>query len=111
LNPRFTLEIVFTEEEEIRQDDGRGSWRRKGISIKDRRLIRIIEKKKFNKKEDYLNILPDNIKEPFSTKDIGRELNVSIYLARKILYFYKNINIIKCTGKKGNLLLYKKNQK
>ncbi len=107
-DPKFALEIVITEEEEIRQDDGRGSWRRKGVSIKDRKLVRIIEKKKINKIDDYFKILPVKIKEPFSTMDIAGELKISIYLARKILYFYKKINLIKCTGKKGNLLLYKK---
>ena len=106
-NPNFSLEIVITEEEEIRRDDGKGSWRRKGISIIDRKLHRIIEKIKMDKKGDYLKILPGSIKEPFSTKDIACELGISIYLARKILYFYKKVNIIKYIGKKGNLLLYK----
>jgi hypothetical protein len=108
LEPKFSLEIVITEEEEIRHDDGMGSWRRKGVSIKDRRLVKVIEKKKINNLEDYLKILPGNIREPFSTKDISSELKISIFLARKILYFYKKTNLIKCTGKNGNLLLYKK---
>jgi hypothetical protein len=106
--PKFSLEIVITEEEEIRQDDGKGSWRRKGVSIKDRKLIGIIEKKKINKLEDYLKFLPDDLQVPFSTKDISKELKVSIYLARKIVYFYKKTKLIRCTGKIGNLLLYKK---
>lgn len=108
-NPNFTLEIVMSEEEEIRCDDGKGSWRRKGISIIDRKLVKIYERIKMNKVEDYLNILPENINEPFSTKDIARELKISIYLSRKILYFFKKIKLITCSGKKGNLLLYEKN--
>jgi hypothetical protein len=107
-DPKFSFEIVMTEEEEIRQNDGKGSWRRKGLSIKDRKLVRIFEKNKFNKLKDYLKILPGNIKEPFSTKDISSELKISIYLAQKIVYFYKKSKLIKCTGKKGNLLLYVK---
>jgi hypothetical protein len=107
-NPNFSLDIVMTEEEEVRQDDGKGSWRRKGVSIKDRKLVKIIEKIKFNNKNDYFKILPANIAQPFSTKDIAAELKISIYLARKILYCYKKIKLINCIGKKGNLLLYKK---
>lgn len=109
-NSKFTLEIILTEEEEIRCNDGKGSWRRKGISIIDRKLVKILEQKKMCKVEDYLKILPENINEPFSTKDIAHELKISIYLARKILYFFKKINVIICSGKKGNLLLYKKNK-
>lgn len=107
-DPKFSLEIVITEEEEIRQDDGKGGWRRKGLSIKDRKLIRIIEKVKVNKLEDYFKIYPFSIKEPFSTRDVAGDLNISIYLAREIVYFFKNTGLIKCTGKKGNLLLFVK---
>ena len=32
----FSLEVLLIDEEEIRIDDGRGSWRRRGASIKDR---------------------------------------------------------------------------
>jgi hypothetical protein len=110
-DPKFTLEIVITEEEEIRCDDGKGSWRRKGISIKDRNLVKIIEKKKMNKTEDYLKFLPENISEPFSTKDIASELKINIPLARKMIYFFKRTDAINCTGKIGNLLLYKKKRK
>jgi hypothetical protein len=106
--PKFSLEILLTEEEEIRTNDGKGSWRRKGVSIKDRNLISIIETKKMNKIDDYMKILPPEIKEPFSTKDISKELKIKVVLARKVVYFLKKIEVIRCTGKSGNLLLYKR---
>ena len=106
-NPNLSLEVVMTEEEEIRQDDGKGSWRRRGISIRDRKLVRIIERIKMNGKWDYIKILPEKIKEPFSTKDISNALSVSIYLSRKILFCLKKIKVIEDVGKKGNLILYK----
>jgi hypothetical protein len=108
-DPNFSLEILITEEEEIRKNDGRGSRRRRGVSIKDRKLVRILEKIRMNRIEDYLKILPGNIKEPFSTKDVARELKISIYLSQRIVYFLKNTKLIECTGKKGNLLFYVKN--
>ena len=40
----FSLEIILTEINEIRCDDGKGSWRRKGVSIIDRELIKIHDK-------------------------------------------------------------------
>ncbi|MBN2040867.1 MAG: hypothetical protein JW864_12560 [Spirochaetes bacterium] len=109
-DPNFSLEIVITEEEEIRQDDGKGSWRRKGVSIKDRKLVKIIDKKKFLKKNDYQKILPENLPKPFSTKDISAELKISVYLARKVVYCFRKVKLIKLAGKKGNLLLYKRNR-
>jgi hypothetical protein len=107
-DPKFTLEIVITEEEETRQDDGRGSWRRKGVSIKDRRLIRILEKRKIATLKDYFTILPENLPEPFSTKDIAGKLKIRSALARKVVYFFKKTGLLQCVAKKGNLLLYKR---
>ncbi len=37
-HPNFSFELLLTSEEEQRIDDGLGSWRRKGVSIQDRRL-------------------------------------------------------------------------
>ncbi|MCK5593349.1 hypothetical protein KAI31_04555, partial [Candidatus Bathyarchaeota archaeon] len=34
-NKNFSLEVLMIEEEEIRCNNGKGSWRRKGVSIKD----------------------------------------------------------------------------
>jgi hypothetical protein len=39
----LTLEVLLTHEEEIRVNDGRGSWRRQGWSIADRVLVDILE--------------------------------------------------------------------
>lgn len=107
-DPNFSLDIIITEEEEIRQSKRKGNETRKGFSIKDRKLIKILEKIEIDKIEDYLKIFPSGIKEPFSTKDVAGELNVSIYLAQEIVYFFKKTELIKCTGKRGNLLLYNK---
>ncbi|MHA2391609.1 MAG: hypothetical protein ACXAEX_06540 [Promethearchaeota archaeon] len=38
-NPDFTLELLLVQIEEIRKLDGKGSWKRKGWSIHDKKLI------------------------------------------------------------------------
>ena len=45
LHPRLTVEVVFIREREIRCDDGRGSWRRRGVSIVDRGLTEVYEQR------------------------------------------------------------------
>ncbi|MBN1531711.1 MAG: hypothetical protein JXA20_03530 [Spirochaetes bacterium] len=105
-HPNFSLEIVMTEEEEIRRNDGRGSWRRKGKSIRDRRLVRILEKMKFNRPGDYLKILPRGMKQPFSSREVAAALGIGEDLARRILYFFRKAHLVEPAGKEGNLLLY-----
>ncbi len=57
--PNLTLEAAFVAEEEIRCRDGQGSWRRRGVSIVDRRLCAVVERRQFSAKGgDYLAVLP-----------------------------------------------------
>ena len=39
----FSFEVFLIEEEELRCDDGKGSWRRRGVSIKDRKLLKVFD--------------------------------------------------------------------
>ena len=42
-HPNLTLEVVMTVEDEVRAKNGRGSWRRRGWAILDRRLVEVVE--------------------------------------------------------------------
>ena len=43
----FQIEILHIQEEEVRCNDGKGSWRRKGISIVERRLVKVYKSEIF----------------------------------------------------------------
>ena len=101
-HPNLELEILLTEEEEIRIDDGRGSWRRKGISLSDRILIRIRERKLFSNREDYLKLLPDGLPEKFTTADIHHSMKGTRRDALKLSYLLKKLELIECVEKRGN---------
>ena len=107
-NKRFSLEILMIEKEEIRFDDGKGSWRRKGISIKDRKLVKVNTSFLFLKKEDFLCFVPYDLEEPFTNKSFSHHSKISIYKTRRITYSLKKIGVIEEIGKKGNELLFKK---
>ena len=64
----FSLEVLFIDEEEIRCADRNGSWRRRGVSIKDRKLLKVNDRILFQNKTDYLKILPENLNEFFTNK-------------------------------------------
>ena len=42
-HPNFSLETLLIQEEEVRCDDGTGSWRRHGLRIADHRLIDVLK--------------------------------------------------------------------
>lgn len=104
----FSLEVLFIDEEEIRCDDGKGSWRRNGISIKERRLIRVNKRLLFQNKSDYLRIIPDNLNEFFTNRLLAKSAGISVRVARQITYCLRKSGFIRVTEKKGRELYFQK---
>jgi hypothetical protein len=102
----FTLEVLMTNQEELRCIDGKGSWRRKGISIIDRNLISVIDSVKFKDKEDFLMFLPDNLEKEFTNKQLAHCLEVPIEKVRKATYCLKKMGLIREISKKRNELIF-----
>jgi hypothetical protein len=105
-NKKFSLEVLLTREEEIRRDDGQGSWRREGWSICDHRLIEVVRKRLFKKPADFFKLVPRNLPEPFTTRDLATGITQPHWLAQKMAYCLRNMGLIHLVGKNGNALLY-----
>lgn len=106
LHPRLTVEVVFIKEREIRCDDGRGSWRRGGVSIVDRSLTEVVDRRSFSSPWDYLSLLPQNLACPFTTKDLSCLAQVPRAKAQRATYTLKKAGLLEEVGKKGNEILY-----
>jgi len=104
----FVLEILMTKEEEIRCKDGKGSWRRKGISIVDRKLVEVVEKVTFSQGKDFLRFLPEDLPENFTNKELAKTLKITVYKARKVTYCLRKMKLIKEVGKNRNELIFEK---
>ena len=101
----FTMEVLMIEEE-VRCDDGKGSWRRKGVSINDRKLIDVVEKVRFINKGDFLRFLPTDLDQPFTNKSLAKNIGIPIRQSRRITYCLKKMGAIKVVGKNRNELLF-----
>ena len=105
-NRDFSLEVLFVQEEEIRCDDGQGSWRRNGLSIVDHRLIEVVGRRIFEKPSDFAGMIPEDLSSPFSTKHLADAIHQPRWLAQKMAYCLRNMGAIDVVGKDGNSLLY-----
>ena len=103
----FSLEVLLIEEEELRCNDGRGSWRRRGASVKDRKLLNVLEKLVFRDSKDFLKFLPKELDRHFTNKVLASKLGISTMLAQKITYCLRRMGAISIVGKKRNELLFK----
>jgi len=102
----FSLEVLLIEEEEVRCDDGRGSWRRRGVSVRDRKLLNVFERIVFEDSQDFLEFLPKELDRYFTNKVLALKLGISVRLAQKITYCLSKMGVISIAGKKRNELLF-----
>ncbi len=105
-HPNFSLEVVLTKEEEIRSADGKGSWRRRGVSIVDRKLVEVIDRIEFLHVQDYLRLLPNNFPKPFTNRSISDIMNKSIRKVQKLTYSLKQMGLLQVIGKQGNAQVF-----
>ena len=105
-NPNLSIEVLLIQAEEIRINDGLGSWKRKGWSIHDRKLLRILDHKIFSSPKQFLDFIPDKLKIPFSNQNLANSLKVSIKLARMMTYSLRKMNLLKVDGKVGKAYLF-----
>ena len=94
------------EEEELRCNDGRGSWRRRGVSIKDRKLMQVFGRVVFEDGRDFLELLPKELDDSFTNRYLALRLGISINLSQKITYCLRKMGAISVVGKKRNELLF-----
>jgi len=102
----FSLEVLLIEEEEVRCNDGRGSWRRRGVSVKDRKLLNVFDRIVFEDSRDFLEFLPKELDGYFTNKVLALKLGISIRLAQKITYCLRKMGAISVAGKKSNEFLF-----
>ena len=102
----FSIEVLMIEAEEIWLNDERGSWRRKGASIEDKKLIRVFERTIFERKTDFLKIIPVDLVDPFSNKKLAKSLGIPVNQSRKITYALRRIGTITYIGKSRNQMLF-----
>lgn len=102
----LVLEIALIQEEEIRHADGRGSWRRQGQSVHDRKLLQVLETVTFAKKEDFLRFLPADLEQPFTNQSLTERIGGSIHATRQMTYCLKKMGLIQQVGKNRNQLLF-----
>ena len=94
------------EEEELRCNDGRGSWRRRGVSVKDRKLMQVFERVLFEDSRAFLELLPKELDKCFTNRVLALRLGISINLSQKITYCLRKMGAVSIASKKGNELLF-----
>ena len=107
VEPNFTFEVLFIQEEEVRRHDARRAWRRKGWVTQERRLIKVVERQHFASPEDVRALIPAALAEPFTSADLGTLIPGGRRRAYRMIYCLKAMNLLTQVGKRGRAALYR----
>lgn len=104
---QLEIEVVMTIEEEYRHHTPDRSWRRKGWSVTERRLVDVSGSLLITSVEDMCDLLPDDLPEPFTTADLAASLGRPRRIAQQMAYCLRETAAIEIVGKLGNALEYR----
>ena len=107
-DPRFRLELLMTQEEEIRGPIPEGAryryprawWRL------DRRLIDVVETRRIDTPADLLSLLPSGLPEPFTSADIVAATGWSKRLAMRAVYCLERSGAVVRIDRRGRHVAY-----
>ncbi len=106
LHKNFSIEVILIREEEIRIQDGKGSWRRRGWSSIDRMLLGVIERRLYQVPSDFLHLIPSTLQRPFTSSALAEAIGISKRLSQKMTYCLRKMGVLKLIGKERNAHLY-----
>ncbi len=105
-HPGFSFEVLLIHQEEIWRNDGQGSWRRKGWSIHDQQLLYVVESQRFSRRQDYLDLIPVDLPDPFTNRQLAETLNCRPNLAQKMTYTLFHAGMLERVGRKNRAIQY-----
>lgn len=105
-HPNLSIEIALLDVEEIRVNDGKGSWRRNGWTIFDRKMLTVHQLLRLSQPVDYCQFIPDRLSSPFAVKDFANCAGVPYRLAGKMVYCLVRLALLHRVGKSGRVVLY-----
>lgn len=107
-HPNLALELALVDVEELRCADGRGSWRRRGVSVRGRRLLRILERKRLNGPGDFAALLPSELPPVFTVRQLAQTARLTRRLAGQMAYCLREMGALQVVGKAGNAFCYQR---
>lgn len=105
-NEHLHFVLVFLDMEEYRILDGWSKDKKKGSTKTDKIPTSLVEEWRIDTQEDFLNFLPDELPEKFTSKDVSNLCKIPTQTAGTLLHILYDLKLIDRIGKTGNAYLY-----
>ena len=107
-HPRFALEVVLVDIEELRVHRPGRAFRRHGWVVSGRALGKVLDRILFNDAEQATALLPQPLPDPFKTSDLATVGALPRRLAQQMAYCLLALGSIERFGKRGNAHCYQR---
>lgn len=105
-NPNIRFKFVFLDMEEYRLLNGWSTDKKRGSSRYDRIPSALVEEINVENIRDYMQFVPFEIEEPFTSEEFARAAHIRRPLAQTVLNILTHVECVERVGKKGNSILY-----
>lgn len=105
-DPNLRLKLVLMDMEEYRLLNGWSKDKKKGSTRYDRIPTEIVEEINICCIQDYMQFVPYELPEQFTTKDFAKTAHIPVSLAGVVVNILHHLEIIKRVGKEGKSFLY-----
>lgn len=105
-NPNLSINLVLMDMEEYKLLNGWSYDKKRGSTRYDRVPVGIRRIVKLDRIEDYMQLVPADLKEDFTVKDFAMAAGVSVEASRYTLNILNYLEIVKRTGRVKNGYVY-----
>lgn len=107
-HPNFTLRLAVLESTDYRYLDGYGEQRKIRSTRGERVPDALLEEIELHGAADYLELLPDDLEEPFTTKTLAKAVKRRVSDAQAAVNVLYTLDVLERVGKEKNAYLYKR---
>ena len=106
-NPNLRFRFVLIDMEEYRLLNGWSKDKKKGSTRYDRIPTQLVEEVEINCPEDYMQFVPYELEDDFTTKDFAKAAHIPVNLAQTVLSILFFVGTVERVGKQGRAYLYR----
>lgn len=110
-HPNLTLELLLITEEEFRIPRPKRRIRQRDYTIADRCLVSVTDRRVIRSVDELLDLFPPAVhqlcaSEPFTTADLAAAAAIPRWMAQKIAFCFRQLNLWETVGKQQRAWLY-----
>jgi len=105
-NPNLRMRLVLMDMEEYRLLNGWNVSKKRGSTRFDRIPLEIKQEVVIEQPEDYMQFIPYEIEEQFTSKEFAKAAKIKVDTARLVLNILYYVGVVKRVGKEGNSFVY-----